>query len=58
MGYPTLELRVGVLKLGWGGLYFDRPLSRREANKLKLDLISAFFLTNVVVVVYMLQNSL
>lgn len=33
--YPTLVLHVGVLKLGWGGLYFDRPLSRREANNLK-----------------------
>lgn len=35
LGYPTSALYVGVLKLGWGGLYFDRPLPRREVNNLK-----------------------
>lgn len=35
LGYPTLMLHVGVLKLGRGDLYFDRPLPRREVNNLK-----------------------
>lgn len=35
LGYPTLALHVGVLKLGCGGLYFDRPLPRREVHNLK-----------------------